>query len=241
LRLRFEKLWEGSRREDWLLLLLAAGCVALAYVFVKVGSEVLEGELAGIDRSVRDFVVAHRSSGGTAFFDIVSWLAAKPILIVLTIAAGWLLTRDKGVVVLIALCAIASAEFVDLLKTGFGITRPPGGMLIRKSLSFPSGHTSGVAAIGTLLSYVAVRQRKARSAVVTASVLVVMLVAISRVYLDMHWTSDVLGGALIGTTLGIACCAVYELMLRRSVSRLASDRRRSERSEASVEPSLRSE
>jgi membrane-associated phospholipid phosphatase len=203
-------------RDDWLLVVLAAACVVLAYIFVKVGSEVLEGELASIDRAVRNVVIAHRSSGGTTFFGVVSWLAAKPALIVLTIIVGWLLTRRTGVVVLIALCAIASAEFVDLLKMGFRITRPPGGMLVRTSFAFPSGHTSGVVAIATLLSYVAVRQRKAIWPVIAGSVLVVILVAISRVYLDMHWISDVLGGVLIGMTLGIASCAIYELMYRRA-------------------------
>jgi undecaprenyl-diphosphatase len=209
-------------RDDWLLLLLAAACVALAYVFVKVGSEVLEGELTGVDRAVRDFVIAHRSSSAITFFGLVSWLGAKSVLVVVSIVVGWRLSGHKGVIVLFALCAIVSAEFVDLLKAGFGIARPPYGLLARRSFSFPSGHVSGTTAIATLLCFVAVRQRAAVWAVITGSALVVILVAISRVYLDVHWTSDVLGGVVIGMMLGFACCAIYELMRRRGVARTAA-------------------
>lgn len=208
----------ARHRDDWLLLLLAVACVALAYAFLRVGSEVLEGELSGVDRAVRDLMIAHRSSGAVTFFGVVSWLGAKSALVVVSIVVGWLLTRQKGVIVLIALCAIASAEFVDLLKAGFGIARPPRGLLERASLSFPSGHVSGTAAIAILLSYIAVRRRTAVWPVITGSALMVILVAISRVYLDMHWASDVVGGVLIGMTLGLACCAIYELMRRRHLA-----------------------
>jgi membrane-associated phospholipid phosphatase len=207
----------ARHRDDWLLLLLAAACVVMAYVFVQVGSDVLEGELTGLDRAVRDFVIAHRSPGAITFFGVVSWLGAKSVLVVLSIVVAWRLSGHKGVIVLVALCALASAEFVDLLKAGFGVARPPYGLVARRSFSFPSGHVSGTSAMATLLCYVAVRQRVAVWPVITGSVLVVVLVAISRVYLDVHWTSDVLGGVLIGVMLGLAFCAVYELMRRRQV------------------------
>jgi undecaprenyl-diphosphatase len=160
--------------------------------------------------------MAHRSSAAQAFFGVVSWLGAKSVLVLLSAVVGWSISRHVGVIVLIALCAVASSEFVDVLKAGFGVDRPPAGMLERESLSFPSGHASGTAAIATLLSYVAVRQQIAVWLVISGSAVFVLLVAISRVYLDMHWTSDVVGGVLIGMTLGFGFCAIYELMRRRS-------------------------
>lgn len=210
-------------RERWPLLVFAAACVVLAYAFTKIGSEVLEGDLIDFDRAVRAFAQAHQTPAGNAFFGFISMLGTKPILLAVSLVVGWFLFRRVGWVVLILVCAIISTEFVHFLKGQFEVLRPPTALAIGKQLSFPSGHVSGTAAVATLLSYAAIRQRKAVWLIVPSTALIVILMGMSRIYLDMHWFSDVIGGVLIGTILGVGGCAVFEWMLRRhTLARSAS-------------------
>ena len=192
--------------------MLSAICLALGWAFAKFGSEVAEGELAGIDIAVRRFAQEHQSGFGAAFFTAITALGSKPVLIVLGIVVAWLISkRSKTLVLLVALCGWISSEVVHVLKEGFGVPRP----LPSESLAFPSGHVAGAAAVATLLSYVSWRRKKFPRYMVPASFLIVALMAMSRVYLDRHWTSDTLGGGLIGMALGFACAALYEWTTHR--------------------------
>ncbi|MGH7677623.1 MAG: phosphatase PAP2 family protein, partial [Gemmatimonadaceae bacterium] len=141
----------------------------------------------------------------------ISMLGSKPVLAVTGIVAGWWLSRhSKVMVVLLAVCAFASAEFVDFLKETFMVTRPPTAAATSRSFAFPSGHVSSVAAIATMLAYVSLRRKKYPGLVIAGGVMLVTLMAMSRVYLDKHWASDTVGGILIGMAIGFACNALYE-------------------------------
>lgn len=204
-------------RHRWVLLLLAAGSIVIAYLFARVGADVHEGEFAGVDRAVRELVLEHRAPTAVTFFYVVSWLGGKSILILLAMAAGWVVSgRSKALVLLIALAGFVSSEFVDLLKAGFSVVRPATGLAERESLSFPSGHVSGTTAIAVLLSYVALRRRAARVPVLLTGAIVSLLMGMSRIYLDMHWASDVLGGYLIGAMIGLGFSALYEWIHART-------------------------
>jgi len=206
----------AARREGWLLL-LAAACLATAYAFAKFGSEVHEGELGTFDRVVRDWMVSRQSPVGTHIFRVVTQLGAKEVLAPLALLVGWLLFHDaRRFIVLLVLAGPACAEFVARLKRDYSVERPAGGLEAGLGFSFPSGHSAGSMAVAILLSYVAVRRRIHPRLVITVSEIVVLLVGISRVYLDLHWPSDVLGGWLVGGAFGAACCAIYEWMNRRS-------------------------
>lgn len=202
-------------REDWALALLAVGSLALVFVFAKFGAVVLEGELRSIDVAVRRWVLENRSPVGNAFFRVVTLLGAKELLVPLGLLVGWRLFRGtKGWIVIVIFCALASAEFVGILKRVYEVPRPAGGIERSMGLSFPSGHSAGSAALLIFLGYVAVRHRISPWIVATVVAIVVLLVGVSRIYLDMHWTSDVIGGWTIGAAFGVGCCALYELVQR---------------------------
>jgi membrane-associated phospholipid phosphatase len=203
-------------REDWMLVLLAAASIALAFFFARFGAEVREGEVRAIDVAVRDFVMQNRNPIALSVFEVVTLLGAKEVLVPLGALIGWRLFRGSGWwwLILLVFSAIVSAEFVGILKRLYEIGRPPGGIERSMGLSFPSGHSAGAAGVLVFLGYVAVRHRKPAWIVASIAATVTFLVGLSRMYLDMHWVSDVVGGWTIGAAIGVASCAMYELTQR---------------------------
>jgi undecaprenyl-diphosphatase len=110
---------------------------------------------------------------------------------------------------LLAVMPLAFWLFVTLLKRQYRITRPPAGIEANLGFSFPSGHASMSMAAAVFLGYVLVRERLAPRALLVIAPLLAIVVGLSRIYLDVHWASDVLGGWAIGAAFGAACCALY--------------------------------
>ena len=206
-------------------MLIAAVCLLLAFVFTQVATDVREGDLTEIDRAIRQFMITHQSATGVALLRVITVLAAKEILVPISILIGWWLSgRGLAAVSLLALCGLVSAEFVDLLKLEFHVDRPLAEMRGSRSFSFPSGHVSGAAAIAMLLSYVAWKRKRGVVATPLVGAVFVVLTAVSRLYLDRHWASDVFGGALIGLPIGLAFCALLELWTRHGARPVAGAR-----------------
>jgi membrane-associated phospholipid phosphatase len=209
----------ARRRSDWLLLALFAASLWAANAFAEVADDVHEGDMRGADIAVRAWFQDHRSPTADAILGFVSTLGSKPVLVVVALGVGWLLARNFTFLVILALCGFVAATSVDLLKEGFAITRPETGMLERKSFAFPSGHVSGTAALAVLLAFMALRRKRWRVVTCSVAAAMVILMAVSRVYLDMHWLSDVLGGTLVGTALGLGFAALYVVIRHRLVRR----------------------
>jgi membrane protein DedA with SNARE-associated domain/membrane-associated phospholipid phosphatase len=90
----------------------------------------------------------------------------------------------------------------SLTKAFFAIERPPG-TLYPESFAYPSGHASGAIFVYGIIAVIALanlRPQMARMAGMLAGTFI-FLVAGSRLYLDVHWFSDVLGGLLLGAAL----------------------------------------
>lgn len=200
---------------DWLLILLAIGCLALAVLFVSVGAHVREGALSPLDQGLRRWTMTDREPALIRAATIVSFIGDKVPLAILCAAIGaWLIPGRRWWMPLLAACAVAVGVFVDWLKATYAVIRPEGGLLTSSSHSFPSGHASGTAAIALFFAYVAIRNR-VRPVVFTAGAIVLtFMVGLSRVYLDEHWGSDVVGGWMVGTALAAAFGALYEWVLR---------------------------
>lgn len=199
--------------------LVAVTCVGLIYGFVHFASEVVEHDTGSFDRVVRDWVFAHRPPLLVDVFQVVTLLGDRRTLaiaaavVALTVARGGARLRP----LLVAALPFVLSATARVLREWYQIPRPPAGLLTSAlSFGFPSGHTSGSTAIAVVIGYVLARERGARRVGWTIALAVPLAVGISRLYLDMHWASDVIGGWLIGGSYAVAVCAIYEQALRRA-------------------------
>lgn len=171
--------------------------------------------LMGVDMLTTSWLVAHRSPGLTVAAMVITDLGSP-----ITIAAAALLCAAllswrarsliPAAVVIGALAAAWSAS--TMLKMVVARPRPPLGLHLvpASDPSFPSGHVTGTA---TLLGIVAVTVGAAASRTLKAWLaalvgVAVLLVAASRLYLGVHWLSDVIAAALLGAAVVITADAV---------------------------------
>jgi undecaprenyl-diphosphatase len=95
---------------------------------------------------------------------------------------------------------IGAAEFVFLAKDFFGIARPTPYAVLEIGNAFPSGHTTLTFLVGFLICSFFIRDEKIHRRLLfllTAS-LYSLLIAFSRLYLGVHWLTDIVGGFLLG-------------------------------------------
>lgn len=107
--------------------------------------------------------------------------------------------------------AVALAIFLGV-KRIYRRQRPAGGARLHElTYAFPSGHATASAAIFGTAAYVLGREEMiSRPAAIALSTLGTLLVGASRVYLDVHWTTDVLGGWSVGGLVAAMSAEVYE-------------------------------
>jgi membrane-associated phospholipid phosphatase len=172
-----------------------------------------------VDDEIRDWVIAHRNGLLTEVMVNASRFGSTPSLIVIAVAAAALLVwrGRRGDSLLVLGAAAGVFALGPLLKVAFERPRPPVDQYLVSidSWSFPSGHSLNSMVVFGLLTVLAVRARPGwpyRTLVAALGAFLVLLVGFSRVYLGVHWPSDVLAGWLLGA-LWITIC----LVIRRSV------------------------
>ena len=194
-----------------------AGVVLLAIIalllFAKIGEEVFERETTGFDAAVRRWVLAHQLPAvATAFHWISTIGSVSPLVGVAIFAAAILWYRGRPFVASTVLFApaVAVAAYL-LLKNMFARSRPSGlGNILEGTYSFPSAHATSSSAICCTLAYVFWRERLVSGVAATLfAVLVPLFVGMSRVYLDVHWATDVLGGWSAGVLIAALSAALY--------------------------------
>lgn len=184
---------------------LIAGWLAAAAAllfFAWLSREMLAGGTQQFDAQVRTLV--HQQATSPALTSVmrgVSMAGAPAVLITLGILVVALYLRQgRSSAALLFVITVAGAEVLDAgLKLAFHRPRPAAffGLTAPSSYSFPSGHALvSCAYFGVLAAFAAARTRsRARRWVYwTAAALVVLLIGFSRVYLGVHYPSDVLAG-----------------------------------------------
>jgi undecaprenyl-diphosphatase len=145
-------------------------------------------------------------------------LGSSGILAFMTIAViGFLLLQGKTHATVLVVIAVGGGMLLSTgLKQGFDRPRPdlvPHGVLVH-SASFPSGHAMQSAVVyltlGALLARVQPR-RRLKAYILTIAVVLTVLVGLSRIYLGVHWPTDVLAGWAAGAAwaLMVWCVALW--------------------------------
>lgn len=190
-----------------LLLLTALGGL-LAFVVVAAAVGAHAG--GGLDGRIIAWADAHEREPLTAVavaFDLAWrwWVAAAIVAVVC--AALWR-ARRRAEARYLALVVAASLLLNLLLKIAFQRDRPGGGTVERASeYAFPSGHTMSAAAFATALAFIAWPTRY-RWPVLAGAAAFALAMGLSRVYLGVHWPSDVAAGWAMGLVVAVAVRAV---------------------------------
>jgi len=170
------------------------------------------------DVELSRWIHRHSSSELVSVFQAVTWAGNAATLVLLTAVAAWLLVRRGRVNEAAFVCVVAlGIEIVNgVLKLVFHRPRPGLAYVhLDTYYSFPSGHSAGSAAIYAVVLYLLARHRsrRARVGAVLAYVAIVAVVGVSRLYLEVHYLSDVLAGTCLGFAWAAAWLFVYEFRL----------------------------
>lgn len=191
------------------LLLGLAVVVSLAVGFTEVLDDVLEGDgIAGIDQPITSWLPAHRDLWLTATLRVVTH-AGGPLLLAafafpISVAAAWR-CRSWRPVVLALVCGGGIPLVLFTAKALVGRERPPlpFALVDADGYSFPSGHATGTGAVTVITAWMLTRWLipwwTGRVVVWTVAIGSVFLIGFSRVYLGVHYVSDVLAGWMLGT------------------------------------------
>jgi undecaprenyl-diphosphatase len=223
------RLWFRLRLNEIGPLLSFAGCGFFAWAFVAVADEVREGETHALDSRL---LMALRDPQNPANPLGPSWLEESArditglggyaILTIMTLAAliYLLMSGKRGAALLVIGAIVGGMLLSTALKFGFERPRPdlvPHATRVYTA-SFPSGHAMLSAVtyltLGALLTRVQ-ESRRVRAFIMGLAVAITLLVGASRVYLGVHWPSDVLAGWSVGAAWASLCWFVALQLQRR--------------------------
>jgi len=193
---------------------IAVICVAAAALwgFVALAAEMVEGDLRRFDETL---LLALRTPGDTsdpigpaqievAMRDLTALGGVTVLSLVTLMVATFLILRQQGRVAgVLLVVAVGGQAISHLAKLGFSRPRPdlvPHGVEVATA-SFPSGHSMMATVTYLTLAVILTRSEKTirlRAFYLSVAVILSVLVGTSRVYLGVHWPSDVLAGWTLG-------------------------------------------
>lgn len=201
--------------------------LAALMLFGQIAEAVVGNEdLTNLDLSLANTLHQSITPAGGKFFTFITWLGSFPVMLALGIIIGFLLVEHGYRRLLIGwVVGLTGGSLLNLaLKAVFQRPRPEFDVPFAGAIgwSFPSGHAMGSLIGYGLLAYILMRFVRGywqRIIVLICASMMVLLIGFSRLYLGVHYFSDVIGGYMAGTVWLLACVSGMEVIQQRSRQR----------------------
>ncbi len=215
---------------DSRILLIFLLALALALGFAMLASEMLEGETLGFDsaiitalRRAPDYAVPIGPQWlERAMIDLTALGGVTVLTLVTVLAVAYLaIKRHARLALFLGLAIGAGALAGSLLKDVFSRPRPELVLHLvqTNSLSFPSGHAMNSAIVYLTLGALLARSmadRALRIFIMAVAILLTLTIGFSRVYLGVHWPSDVIAGWSVGSAWALAMGLIAARLQQRA-------------------------
>lgn len=219
------------------IFLVAGAIVAAAatYGFAELAGDVRAGHTQAFDVAVLQWLHARQRPELTpAAIEITYLGTGTVVMMVVGVAALFLWHTEHKYSARLLLAATAGNILLNgVLKLAFNRPRPTqfDWQTVATSSSFPSGHAMSATVVYGTVAYLLARLQKhawSRALTLTGAVALILVISFTRVYLGVHYPSDVLGGIAIGLAWAGFCMATLEATLalaRRRAPAVAAEER----------------
>lgn len=204
--------------------------IAAVFLFGWLAEDVFEGETISFDETVRNAVHQTATPLLTDAMKVFTFIGSTVFLVGLFLVVAFALyyLKHKRALVLFAITMVGEVILLTSLKRSFQRARPEPffGYVLPDSFSFPSGHSlSSFCFYGILAWLITARMenRKLKIIVWTLAASIILLVGLSRIYLGVHYPSDVLAGFAAGL-VWVVTVATGDFFLKRRVKKLTVDK-----------------
>lgn len=202
------------------VLLLVMGYI-LALFFGLVEDVVTSDTIVAMDFFVSQQMSMLSESPIVTFFILMTSFAstATTCLIVLLVSILCWIIRQRYILVGLLIATLGSTIFTFLSKLLFHRTRPVDILLFEQTDSFPSGHATITVALYGFLAYMAIRFSRNFTMQVRIAAITIffsLLIGLSRILLNEHYLSDVLGGYLVGALWLMVAISMTEWLRARN-------------------------
>ena len=193
--------------------ILAAVLLGSVAVFIYLLQQTLRGGMDAFDRTILAMVAAHRTPALTAIAIDLTALGSRTLLtIATTLTCTLLWTAGRRLAAIdTALASTAAGVITRLTKVLLARPRPAEQLIQVGGFSFPSGHASGITALlaaAALHTIEMAHSRRQRIMLAAVYGLLILGVAGSRVYLGVHYPSDVVAGVCVGVACALGAHGV---------------------------------
>ncbi len=181
-----------------------------------------QGRITRLDLAVLNWLQQHGSEKGESVFVFVSWLGAPVLFAVdLVVFVAFAIRRQWRSVTLWTVAVVGGVALDEILKLAFRRVRPgvASEFISRHSWSFPSGHAMNSLVSYAMLAYLLrqyVTDSRSRIAMTIGFATLILAIGFSRLYLGVHYFSDVTAGYLAGSAWVIACVTTDRYAFRRA-------------------------